>query len=129
MATSPKLQLIFGTVLDDPREYKMAVGSLQYLAFSHPDIAYSVNRLSWFMHHPKNCHWQTVKRILCYLAGTMSYGIYLSARSPITLHAFSDGDWVGDVDDIVSTNAYILYLGKTHCVVVEEVNWRSSIIY
>lgn len=46
MATSPKLQLLSGTALADPREYRMVVGSLQYLSFTRPDIAYSANRLS-----------------------------------------------------------------------------------
>lgn len=46
MATSPKLALLSGTALDDPREYRVVLGSLQYLAFTHPYIAYSVNKLS-----------------------------------------------------------------------------------
>lgn len=113
MATSPKLTLASGKPLDDPRDFRMVVGSLQYLAFTRPDIAYSVNRLSQFMHRPTDEHWQAVKRILRYLAGTMSHGIYISSKSPLTLHAFSDADWAGDTDDFVSTNAYILYLGAT----------------
>lgn len=120
MATSPKLRLLSGTPLDDHREYRMVVGSLQYLAFTRPDIAYSVNRLSQFMHRPTDDHWQAAKRVLRYLAGTESHGIFLSTRSPITLHAFSNADWAGDVDDFVSTNAYILYLGTT------PVAWTSK---
>lgn len=107
MATSPKLTLLSGTVLDNPRDFRMVVGSLQYLAFTRPDIAYSVNRLSQFMHRPTDEHWQAAKRILRYLAGT------LSSAPQLTLHAFSDADWAGDTDDFVSTNAYILYLGAT----------------
>lgn len=113
MATSPKLCLQSGTPLADPHEYRKVVGSLQYLAFTRPAIAYSVNRLSQFMHRPTDDHWQAVKRVLRYLAGTQSHGIFLSSRSPITLNAFSDADWAGDVDDFVSKNAYILYLGTT----------------
>lgn len=113
MATSPKLTLHSGTALDDPSEYRTVLGSLQYLSFTRPDIAYSVNRLSQLMHRPTDLHWQAAKRILRYLAGTISHGIYLSARSPLSLHVFSDADWAGDVDDFVSTNAYIMYLGST----------------
>lgn len=46
LATSPKLTLTSGHALDNPKEYRMVIGSLQYLAFTRPDIAYSVNRLS-----------------------------------------------------------------------------------
>lgn len=120
MATSPKLQLLSGMTLDDPCEYRMVFGSLQYLAFTHPDIAYSVNRLSQFMHHPTDIHWQVVKRVLRYLSGTMSHGIFLSTRSPISFHVFSDADWAGNVDDFVSTNAYTLYLGTT------PITWSSK---
>ena len=112
-AATPKLLLISGNALDDPKEYRMVIGSLQYLAYTRPDIAYSVNRLSQFMHRPTDVHWQAAKRILRYLAGTLSHGIYLRSHSPQTLHAYSDADWAGDTDDFVSTNAYIVYLGST----------------
>lgn len=72
------------------------------------------------MHLPTDIHWQAVKRVLRYLVGTMSHGIYLSTGSPTSLHAFSDADWAGDVDDFVSTNAYILYLGTT------SIAWSSK---
>ena len=65
------------------------------------------------MHCPTNQHWQATKRILRYLAGTMSHGIFLPTKSQLTLHAFSDANWAGDTDDFVSTNAYILYMGAT----------------
>lgn len=113
MATSPKLSLQSGTSLADPGEYRTVIGSLQYLSFTRPDIAYAVNRLSQFMHRPTELHWQAAKRMLRYLAGTTSHGILLRKDSPITLHAFSDADWAGDTDDFVSTNAYILYLGMS----------------
>lgn len=111
-ATTPKLSLSTGTPLADAKEYRMVIGSLQYLSYTRPDIAYSVNRLSQFMHRPTDAHWQAAKRILRYLAGTLSHGIFLGRQSPLHLHAFSDADWAGDTDDFVSTNAYIVYLGS-----------------
>lgn len=113
MATTPKLSLKSGTMLPDATEYRTVIGSLQYLAFTRPDIAYAVNRLSQFMHRPTDLHWQAAKRVLRYLAGIASHGIHLRKDSPLSLHAFSDADWAGDTDDFVSTNAYILYLGTT----------------
>ncbi|CAA7017709.1 unnamed protein product [Microthlaspi erraticum] len=120
MATHPKLSLNSGMVLQNPSEYRMVVGSLQYLAFTRPDVAFAVNKLSQFMHAPTDEHWKAAKRVLRYLAGTTSHGIFFRANSPLTLHAYSDADWAGDVDDYVSTNAYIVYLGTT------PISWSSK---
>lgn len=120
LATHPKLTLHGGTVLVDATQFRSIVGSLQYLAFTRPDISYAVNRLSQFMHRPTDAHLQAAKRVLRYLAGTPTHGIFLRAGSPLSLHAFSDADWAGDRDDYVSTNAYIIYLGSN------PVSWSSK---
>lgn len=65
------------------------------------------------MHRPTVDHWNAVKRVLRYLYGTLSHGIYLRKQTAPLFHAFFDADWAGDSDDYVSTNGYIVYLG-TH---------------
>lgn len=120
MATSPKLTLHSGTRLLDPTEYRSVVGSLQYLAFTRPDISFSVNKLSQFMHSPTTDHWNAVKRLLRYLAGTHDSGIFLKRGNSTELHAFSDADWAGDADDYVSTNGYVVYIGN------HPVSWCSK---
>ncbi|XP_013617080.1 PREDICTED: uncharacterized mitochondrial protein AtMg00810-like [Brassica oleracea var. oleracea] len=74
MQATPKLALLSGTALKDPKEYRMVLGSLQYLSLTRPDIAFVVNHLSQYMHRPTDLHWQAIKRILRYLAGTSSHG-------------------------------------------------------
>lgn len=120
MAASPKLTLNGGHSLSDPTPYRQLIGSLQYLQFTRLDIAFAVNRLSQFMHHPTEEHWQAAKRILRYLAGTTTHGVYFAADNKPLLHGFSDADWAGDTDDYISTNAYIIYSGKT------PVSWSSK---
>lgn len=112
LASAPKLMLTTGIPLPEPTDYGNLVGSLQYLSFTILDIAYAVNRHSQFMQRPTHDHWQAAKRILRYLAGTTTHGIFFTANNELSLHAFSDADWAGDSDDYVSTNAYIVYLGK-----------------
>lgn len=121
LPSHPKLTLKSGSPLSDPHEYRRIVGSLQYLALTRPDISYAVNKLSQFMHCPTSDHWQAVKRVLCYLSGTLDHGIFLrkQAATP-TLHAFSDADWAGDLDDYVSTNAYIIFLGS------QPISWTTK---
>lgn len=120
MAPTPKLSLNSGDRLANPTEYRQVVGSLQYLSLTRPDVAFAVNRLSQFMHQPTELHWQAVKRVLRYLAGTTTHGILIRRRSPLTLHAYTDADWAGDSDDYVSTNAYIAYIGNN------PISWSSK---
>lgn len=63
------------------------------------------------MHRPSTEHWVLVKRLLCYLCGTLDDGVLLYRNSPLSLRAFSDVDWAGKKDDYTSTSAYIVYLG------------------
>lgn len=64
MAPTPKLSLLSSNALPNPSEYQMVIGSLQYHAFTRPDIAYAVNKLSQYMHRPTNLHWQSAKQVL-----------------------------------------------------------------
>lgn len=120
MSSSQVLTLSSGDLLPDPTQYRVTVGSLQYLCLTRPDIAFVVNRLSQYMHQPRTLHWEAVKRVLRYLIGTANKGIFFSATSPLTLHAYSDADWAGNSDDDSSTGAYIVYLGK------QPVSWSSK---
>ena len=64
------------------------------------------------MHNPRQTHWQSLKRVLRYLKGTIHHGLLLNRNSSFDLTAFSDSDW-GDVHNAGrSTTAYIIYLGK-----------------
>jgi hypothetical protein len=97
------------------------VGSLQYLAFTRLDVAFAVGKVCQFMHKPTVDHWNVVKRILRYLKHTMEYGLLIQSHSIPSLQAFSDVDWVGDLDDCHSTSGYCLFfLGKT------IISWSSQ---
>ncbi|KAF7840985.1 putative copia-type protein [Senna tora] len=41
-----------GELMKDPSLFRQAIGSLQYLVTTRPDIAFSVNKLSQFLAHP-----------------------------------------------------------------------------
>lgn len=97
---------------EDPFLYWSIVGGLQYLAFTRPDIAYSIHRVSKFMHNPKVSHWQTVKRILRFLKHAVSYGLFISRHNSLQFQAFSNADWAGDHDNWRSIGAYYIFLGQ-----------------
>jgi len=89
------------------------VGALQYLTFTRPDICFVVNRVCQFMHAPTDSHWAAVKRILCYLKGTTSYGFHITRGSSFALHGVTDADWAGSIDDRKSTGGYLVFFGQT----------------
>ena len=96
----------------DPSMYRSVVGALQYILITRPELSYSINRVCHFMHDPKLHHWQAVKRILRYLAGTSNFGLLLKRQSLSSIIGFSDADWGVDVDDRKSTTAYCIYIGS-----------------
>ncbi|XP_050546164.1 uncharacterized protein LOC126908293 [Daktulosphaira vitifoliae] len=54
--------------------YREAVGSILYLSqVSRLDIAYSVNLVSRYLDNYKKIHWNSVKRIIKYVKGTIGY--------------------------------------------------------
>ena len=120
LCSSETLKLDDGTPRVDPSPYRKLVGSLQYLAFTRPDISFAVNKLSQFMHDPSQTHWQALKRLLRYLKGTLYHGLFLNKKSRMELTAFSDSDWGGVSTAGRSTTAYILYLGSN------IISWKSA---
>jgi reverse transcriptase-like protein len=51
--------------------YHKAVGTLNWAALTtHPDIAFTVMTIAHFAANPSPAHWNAVKCIYCYLAGT-----------------------------------------------------------
>ena len=87
----------------DPTFYRSLVGALQYLTITRPDFAHSVNSISQFLHAPTDVHFQAIKRILCYIKGTLHYGLKFTSSSSMGLVAYSDVDWVGCPDTRHST--------------------------
>jgi hypothetical protein len=93
----------------DPSLYRSVIGALQYATLTCPDISYSVNKLSQYMHSPSDDHWTTAKRVLRYIAGTLDFGLQFYKHSPLRIQAFSDSDWAGNLDDRM-VNIRLLYL-------------------
>ncbi|CAH1437748.1 unnamed protein product [Lactuca virosa] len=104
----------------DATPYRKLIGYLQYLSFTRPDISFAINKLSQFMHNPRQTHWQALKRVLRYLKGTIHHGLVLNRNSSLTLSVFSDFDWGGVHSAGRSTTTYLLYLGT------KIVSWKST---
>ncbi|XP_010430737.2 PREDICTED: uncharacterized protein LOC104714976 [Camelina sativa] len=80
--TSSKLPAAVGTPVADPTLYRSLAGALQYLTFTRPDIAYAVQQVCLHMHDPREPHLNALKRIICYIKGTITHGDIGSGLTP-----------------------------------------------
>lgn len=108
-----------GTAVDDTY-FKQIVGSLMYLTATRPDIMFSVSLISRYMSKPTESHLQAAKRILRYLKGTTSYGIFYRKGGEKDLFGFTDSDYAGDEEDSKSTSGYVFLLSSG------AVSWMSK---
>jgi len=88
----------------DSTKYRGLIRFLLYLTASRPDIQFGVCLYARFQANPKELHLKVVKRILKYLKGTTSVGLWYPCDSNITLSGFLDSDYVGYKLDRKSTS-------------------------
>uniref|UniRef100_A0A1S8ACK4 Cysteine-rich RLK RECEPTOR-like protein kinase n=1 Tax=Citrus limon TaxID=2708 RepID=A0A1S8ACK4_CITLI len=100
-----------GELLQDPTLYRKLVGSLIYLTITRPDISYAVHTVSKFMQAPRHLHLSAVRRIIRYILGTPSRGLFFPTGSSPQLQAYSDADWAGCPDTRKSTMGWCMFLG------------------
>jgi hypothetical protein len=145
---SPKTAQEFAEMKNKP--YREAVGSLMYASLgTRPDITYAVSILSKFAASPGLAHWNAVKRVFAYLAGTkdlwLTYGDsakelegYVDAdgsmneeRKAISGYAFLlDGgavSWSSKKQEIIAlSTTEAEYVAATHAT--KEALWLRSLI-
>ena len=89
--------------------YASMVGSVMYtMVCSRPDLAYAVSMISRYMSCPGKPHWQAVKWLFQYLAGTRSLGLVYGGNSQLgtQLQGFIDTDYAGNIDTGKSLTGY-----------------------
>nr|XP_018626706.1 secreted RxLR effector protein 161-like [Nicotiana tomentosiformis] len=101
-------------------KYHGMIGSLLYLTASRPDIMFSVCKCARFLSVPKELHLTAVKRIIRYLIGTASYGLWYPHSNNFKLEGFSDADLAGDKEDRKITSGTCQLLGKA------LISWNSK---
>ena len=89
-------------VLDDCNEspkcdkgnYQELLGSLLYLVSgTRADIAFAVTNLARFSQDPRDMHWEALKRVVRYLAGTKEKGVLFPWGRDEALSAQTDASW------------------------------------
>eukprot|EP00253_Pinus_taeda_P029828 PITA_29828 len=105
--------------------YRSMIGSLLYLTGTRPDIMHVVGMVGRFQANPKETHLQGVKRIFKYLQGTQNYGLWYPRDADLTLHAYTNADLAGSVDDRKSTSGGAFFKGS---ILVSWFNKKQSSI-
>ncbi|XP_071727079.1 uncharacterized mitochondrial protein AtMg00810-like [Rutidosis leptorrhynchoides] len=109
--TQGKQSANLGNLYPDPTSYRSLASALQYLTFTCPDISYAVQQICLHMHSPHDAHMLALKRIIRYIQGTLSLGLYISKSSSHALVSYTDADWAGCPDTRRSISGYCIYLG------------------
>ncbi|XP_068323144.1 uncharacterized mitochondrial protein AtMg00810-like [Pyrus communis] len=116
-----KLRLnIDGEAMHYVSYYQRLVGKLIYLTITRPDITYAMSLASQFMHSPTVDHLHIVKRILCYLKGSIGQGIIMRNNKSTTISGYTKTDWAGNTLDRKSTTCYCTFVGGN------LVTWKSK---
>ncbi|XP_019054587.1 PREDICTED: uncharacterized protein LOC109115245 [Nelumbo nucifera] len=106
--------------LTDPTQYRQLVGRLVYLTIIRPDLCFAVNCLSQFLHDPNTEHLDVALRVVRYLKGTSSFGIFMAAQNDLILRGFCDSDWSSCPLTRHSTTSYITMLGNS------PISWKTK---
>ena len=98
-----------GDILDDPTLYRRLVRSLIYLTSTH--LISLMLFIKSFNLSPQHLHLAAVRRIIRYLYGSTTHGLFLPKGISLQLVAYSDVDWARCPDTRHSTTGWCMFLG------------------
>ena len=76
------------------------------------------------MQAPRHLHLVAVRRIIRYLLGTSTRGLFFPSGSPIRVNAFSDSDWAGCLDTL---SIWLVHVSCRVIDILEELKARSCV--
>ncbi|GKD20634.1 hypothetical protein Tco_1222337 [Tanacetum coccineum] len=104
MEIKDKLDLDKNETLVDATKYQSMIGALMYLTSSRTEIVHATCLCARYQAQPTEKHLKEVKRIFCYLRGTVNMGLWYTKDSGFELTRFSDADYTGCRDSYKSTS-------------------------
>jgi len=107
-------------LLSDPTIYQKLVGRLLYLTITRPDIAFTIQLLSQFMHNPNTSHMDAAIRVVKYVKQSPGLGILMSTNVDNQLTAYCDADWASCPNNKKSITGYMVTYGKS------LISWKSK---
>ena len=104
---------------EEHKTYRRAVGKLQWMTYTRPDISYATKELARSPTQPTTLDQQKLKHLLRYLKGTQHYRLYArpivrTIDSTPDLNIFVDSDWAGCATTRKSTSGFVIkFMGST----------------
>ena len=98
------------------KQYRRAVGKIQWLAPLRPDICYAAKELARGLAAPTKEHQAKLKQLLRYLKGTVDHMIMIKPmtfpglQQPFEIECYVDSDWAGCHTTRESTSGLVLQL-------------------
>nr|GEW79434.1 hypothetical protein [Tanacetum cinerariifolium] len=120
MEIKDKLDLDQNGTPVDATKYHSIIGALMYLTSSRPDIVHATCLCDRYQAKPTEKHLKEVKRIFCYLYGTINKGLWYTKDSGFKLTRFLDANYAGCKDSFKSTSDGAQFLRE------KLVSWSSK---
>ena len=101
---------------EEHAQYRRAVGKLQWMTYTRPDISYATKELARALQQPTTADQQKLKHLLRYIKGTKDYKqiirptVKLPAKAIPDINVYVDSDWAGCPTTRKSTTGFIISL-------------------
>ncbi|POM69384.1 LOW QUALITY PROTEIN: Integrase catalytic core protein [Phytophthora palmivora] len=122
LTLEPDMKMSAQQIAAQPYDYRGIVGSLQYLVRgTRPDIANAVRELSKFLSCYNRTHWDEARRVLKYLKGTSTYGLFFDGKMrDVTYEVYTDASFACQSKERKSVTGYVVKMVGT------SVSWCST---
>ncbi|XP_049394283.1 uncharacterized mitochondrial protein AtMg00810-like [Solanum stenotomum] len=108
------------TLLINPTKHQRLVGRLLYLTMTRPDLAFTAQVLSQFMHCPKQSHIEAALRVVRYIKEAPGLGLLMPAEQTTQLTAYCDSYWGSCLETRKSVTGYLVKFGGG------LISWKSK---
>jgi hypothetical protein len=89
-------------------KYIEGIGAVLYAMQTCPNIQHAIGVLAKFSACPGKPHLEAFKHVLCYLKGTIGFGLKLGGKdNGVDLIGWADSDWAQDPDSRRSITGYV----------------------
>jgi len=117
-----------GGVEVDSTIFKRIVGILMYLTATRLDMMYVISLISRFMERPPELHLNAAKRVLRYLKGTMSFGLFYRKGEKLELIGYTLSTTEAEFIAAASSACQVVWLRR----ILQQLNHepqKSTTIY
>ncbi len=115
--------------------YASVSGMLLYLGHSCPDFASATHQCARYTFAPKQSHEDVLKRIGCYLKGTLDKGLILNQSNDLKIDCYPDADLAGlwnhdkkqDPHCVCSQTGYVICLSDCPVLWISKLQTENAL--